>query len=231
MGIATAISVAASVAGSLLSSSSQAKAAEKAGDAQGAAALESVALQREMYETGREDYAPWREIGGTAVNQLGALYGIGREGLLSPEEMEEARGMFMETPGYQFRFDEGQRALESSAAARGRLTSGATGRELTRYGQGVASEEFDKYANRLAALSGTGQTATGATANLGAQTAGAAGNALMAGAAGRADAYMAGGTARASGYAGAANAINSGIQNWMFQDMFGTPYGTPPYAG
>ncbi|MFQ5509349.1 MAG: hypothetical protein ACE5FN_08425 [Leptospirillia bacterium] len=47
-------------------------------------------------------------------------------------------------PGYRFRFDQGQQALERSAAARGKALSGQAARALARYGQQFASEEFDR---------------------------------------------------------------------------------------
>jgi len=45
-------------------------------------------------------------------------------------------------PGYQFRFQQGQEAVENSAAARGSLLGGNTLRALNEYGQGFASNEF-----------------------------------------------------------------------------------------
>lgn len=93
---------------------------------------------------------------------------------------------FEADPGYQFRLEQGQRAIERSAAARGGLNSGRTMRALAGYGQGLASQEYgnaynrfmqeqqmdfnrqDAYMNRLAALAGVGQTTAG-------QMAGAAG--------------------------------------------------------
>ena len=112
---------------------------------------------------------------------------------------------FYKSPGYEFRLEEGTRALDRSAASRGRLRSGAHERELIRYGQGVASSEFNSYANRLASLAGLGQTSTAQTGSFGAAAAGAAGQYLQNQ-----------GTARASGYAGAANALNAGIGNYLF---------------
>src|SRR6187399_1520151 len=47
-------------------------------------------------------------------------------------------------PGYQFRLSEGQKGIERSAAGRGGLFSGQAGKELERYAQGFASNEFDK---------------------------------------------------------------------------------------
>lgn len=47
-------------------------------------------------------------------------------------------------PGYQFRREEGQRALEHAAAARGAARGGNHMRDLIAFGQGLASEEFDR---------------------------------------------------------------------------------------
>jgi hypothetical protein len=111
---------------------------------------------------------------------------------------QDRYGGFYASPGYQFRLDEGTRALDRSAAARGMLLSGAQVRAQTRYGQGVASDEFNSYANRLAAIAGIGQTANqsvaGSAANYGANAA---------------NAIINQGNARASGYLGTANTIGS----------------------
>ena len=115
---------------------------------------------------------------------------------------------FYKSPGYQFRFDEGQRALETSAAARGGLMSGGMGRELTRYGQGFASGEFGNYANRLASLAGVGQTAAFGTGQLGSAAAGQFGRTSS----GLAQTVMSGGQAQAAGIVGSGNAWSQGIQ-------------------
>lgn len=53
-------------------------------------------------------------------------------------------------PGYQFRFDEGQRAVERGAAAKGNLLSGGTLKDLTKYAQGAASQEYANAYQRAA---------------------------------------------------------------------------------
>ena len=176
--------------------------------------------------------------GGAVEN--GLTHHLGQDsGLLTTEEMQAARDRFMETPGYQFRFDEGLRALDRSASARGRLLGGGYGRELTRYGQGIASGEFENYANRLASLALMGQGATTASATLGSGMAGNIGNLLMSGAqgragtlmggaAGQANALMGAGTARASGFAGVANAASGGVSNYLLYSLLqrgGFPWG------
>jgi hypothetical protein len=51
-------------------------------------------------------------------------------------------------PGYGFRFAEGMKGLERSAAARGGLLSGATLKGITRYGQDMGSQEYQNAFNR-----------------------------------------------------------------------------------
>jgi hypothetical protein len=56
---------------------------------------------------------------------------------------------FQKDPGYQFRMDEGLKAIDRSAAARGSLNSGATLKALTNYGQNLASSEYNNAYNRF----------------------------------------------------------------------------------
>lgn len=142
-------------------------------------------------------------------------------GFLSTEDMQAARDRFKETPGYQFRFEEGERALNRNASARGRLKGGGHEREVIRYGQGIASDEFNNYANRLAGIAGMGQGATVTTATLGAQSAATTGNFLLSGAQQQGQNILAAGTARASGFAGAGNAATGGIENFLLASQAG----------
>lgn len=200
---------------SIYGSSQQADAAGDAAAIQAAATASATAEERRQFDLTRADFAPYRETGTNALAQFAAITGIDREGVLSPEEIEQAREHFIETPGYKFRFEEGVRALDRSAAAKGKLRGGGHERELIRFGQGIASEEFGTYSNRLAALAGIGQDATRSSAYLGQQSTGNITNLLTTGAA-RQGSYVADvGTARASGTVGAGNQINAGIQNML----------------
>lgn len=51
-------------------------------------------------------------------------------------------------PGYAFRAAEGKKALEQSQAAKGGLFSGEAGKEMARYSQGLASQEYGAAADR-----------------------------------------------------------------------------------
>lgn len=59
-------------------------------------------------------------------------------------------------PGYQFAFNEGQRAVQSSAASRGTLLTGGTLKALTRYGTGVADQLYGDMVNRYLSLADLG---------------------------------------------------------------------------
>lgn len=119
-----------------------------------------------------------------------------------------AFAQFRTDPGYQFAFDQGQKAIANSAAARGILNSGQTAIALQQYGQGQADQQYGNYFNRLQSLAGLGQNATNATGQFGATSAANQGNALMAG-----------GNARASAYGGVGTSANQGIQNYLAYNM------------
>ena len=63
-------------------------------------------------------------------------------------------GMYAD-PGYQFRLDQGRKALEASAAGRGILRTGGTFKGLMDYGQGAASQEYGNVFNRALQTYGT----------------------------------------------------------------------------
>lgn len=123
-------------------------------------------------------------------------------------------GGFQKTPGYDFRLNQGLDAVQSSAAARGGLYSGAAMRDLNKYGQDYATGEYNNYMNRLAGMTDTGMAAAGNQANAGANMGANVGAA-----------YAAQGNAAAAGSIGMGNAINSGITNALgymtYQNMMG----------
>jgi len=198
-------------------------ASSKAAKAQKQAAQDANAAQERMFQKQIELQEPFRQGGITAQDQIMQLLGIGgdktAEGYGS---MAKAFGtdQFQQDPGYAFRQAEGMKALERSAAARGNLLSGSTMKGIQRFGQDLASQEYQNAFNRfqversarlnpLQSLMGAGQSATN----------------VMTGAAGQmgqneaSNLYNAG-QARASGYVGQANALNQalgGITNYMVQ--------------
>lgn len=117
---------------------------------------------------------------------------------------------FQTDPGYRFRFEEGQRALDRGAAARGGLLSGGYARKAIRYGQGFASNEYTNVYNRIANIAGLGQTANQSSGNYALQAGLAGGRALSEGGVSRAQGQYASGQAWASGITDLAGSIDWG---------------------
>jgi hypothetical protein len=221
-GIATAV-VGSAVIGSLASSrasSAQSQAAGEATQAQRDIANQQVALQREQYLKNLELNAPFREAGLTAQNKLLGYLGLGEGDGRYARDFSMAD--YQADPGYAFRLSEGTKALDRTAAARGGLLSGAALKGAQRFGQDLASQEYQGAFNRyqinranqlnpLQSIMGAGQTATGQDISGGANYASNVGNALGAFGAGQASNIIGSGNARASGYLGMANAASSSL--------------------
>jgi hypothetical protein len=138
-------------------------------------------------------------------------------------------------PGYAFRLQQGQQALERSAAARGGVLNGGTLKALNDYAQNSASGEYsnvynralstygtnqgnyntnqNNLYNRLMGISGSGQLSAGQLGQEGTAAAGNNSNVLMTSAGQQGQDLTNAGTARASGYVGAANAYGSILPN------------------
>ena len=272
---------AASVAGGLIG----AGASRSAARAQQAAIREQVEEDRRQYDQNREDTAPYREVGQSAIFTLADLLGINarprpvapnREDFTTQVQVARTPGRpnvgrgtapapfsgsgslrfgsetvdrfdadgysralaeyndaleeysnyepsgelidkfsledFEADPGYQFRVNEGQKALERSGAGRV-FDSGATAKDLLRFGQDYGSQEYSNAWNRdnaektrlynfIAGTAGSGQTATNQLINTNSAISRNIGNSIAQG-----------GNVRAAGIVGQANAIQGGIGN------------------
>ena len=205
-GVATAIvgSAVIGLVGSQKASQAQQSAASQATDAQGAMFERQVELQEPFRQAGLKGQNRLLEYLGLDGDKGAAGYGKYATAEFTPEK-------FQTDPGYAFRMSEGMKALERSAAARGGLLSGATLKGTQRYGQDLASQEYQNAFNRYQAertgtlnpyqaLAGVAQS----SANTLGQQAGAYGNAM-------ASNIIGSGNAQASGYMGGANAIAGGV--------------------
>ena len=204
---AAVIAGGAAIAGGAMASS----ASKKAAKTQAASADRASQIQQENFEQTREDLMPYKQAGDTSLKQL--------MGQMTPD------GYFNQTydgqdtysdPSYQFRLQQGQDAIQSSAAAQGGLLNGATLKALQNYGQESASQEYsnaynrfnadqtNRY-NRLSNLVGIGQNAAAQVGNAGAQTAQAVANNTMAGA----NSIAAGQVGSANAWSNTANDLGS----------------------
>jgi hypothetical protein len=183
-------------------------------------------LQYAQYKQTREDQMPWMEAGKGALNKL-----IPLASEYTPFGMDQ----FKADPGYAFRMSEGMKGLERSAAARGGLLSGGMLKGIQRYGQDLASQEYQNAFNRygvererrlapLQSLAGVGQTTATQLGQAGQTMASSVGDSMQSAAA-----------ARASGYVGTANALtgalNTGLNYYQTQQMMNRLTPTPVTYG
>lgn len=208
--VAAAVVAAASIGGAVISS----KASKKASAAQVQASQDANAAQERMFAEQNRLQEPFRQGGLTAQNEIMQLLGIGGDKAAAGYgSLGKSFGAsdFQQDPGYAFRQSEGMKALERSAAARGNLLSGSTLKGVQRFGQDLASQEYQNAFNRyqversaklnpLQSLMGSGQSAT----NVMTSAAGQMGQ-------NEASNLYNAGQARASGYIGSANALTNAL--------------------
>lgn len=82
------------------------------------------------------------------------------------QQYQQAFDNYKNSTGYQFRLNEGARALDNSYASRGIGQSGAAAKAALQYGQNIASGEFNNYLNALMGQQGVGLSAAGAQAGV-----------------------------------------------------------------
>ena len=70
-----------------------------------------------------------------------------------------------QSPGYQFRLNQGQNSIQNLLASKGGLKSGAAMKALEEYAQGTASQEFGNQVGYLQNLSNMGQQSATAMGN------------------------------------------------------------------
>lgn len=199
MSWAAVAGAAVSVVGGVISSNK----AKKGADAQAAAADAAARESGRQYDQTREDMMPWMGAGTNALAQMQQL----NAGDFSS---------FQQSPDYKFAFDQGLQATDRSAAARGGLFSGGHQADLQAFGQGLASQQYGNYYNRLASLAGVGQQTAGQIGQFGEQ------NAMNQG-----QFAMAKGNTRASAYGQQANAWSNALQGVgsAFGDLAGNNWG------
>jgi hypothetical protein len=145
---------------------------------------------------------PYNMTGQSALSQLARMFGLGPGGNGTPNA-GAATSALTQFPGYQFGLNQGQTALDRSAASRGLLLSGAQLRDSQQYGTNYAMQQaWNPYISQLNTSAGLGENAAAISGNQGVTTG-----------AGVANSQLAAGQAAASGIVGSSNAINAGINS------------------
>lgn len=220
--VAAAIGVGAatSLAGAAMSSSASSDAAQTQADA----ANRTADMQNAQWQQTQANLKPYLDFGSSAINPLRAAMGYDANWNADPNNIlnqsfnAPSAADAAATPGYQFTLDNGLRAVQNSASARGLGTSGAAMRGAADYASGLANSTYNDVfsralntfntnygaaanrVNRLNTLVGNGQNAAATNGSLGANAMNSIGDSLMGGA-----------NAAAAGRVGSANAIANGL--------------------
>lgn len=186
-------------------------AANKSSSAMQSASRAANSEQGREFDLAYNAQAPYRQVGGEALNQLASLYGLPQyqDPSMPATSAAPDYSAFYNSPDYAFARDQGIKAVTQNAALAGGLRSGNALRGVTDFASGLASQNFNNYANRLAALAGIGQNSAINTGNQAITTGqGIATNLINAG------------NARASGIqnsaAGFNNALQGGLSNYLY---------------
>lgn len=178
----------------------------------------ATALQSQMYAQQQADAAPYRQAGVSALSQMQDP---------SFQQTFNASDMEQNDPGYAFRLQQGQQALERSAAASGGLQSGGTLKGIANYAQNYASNEYNnafnqfqssqnQRFNQLASIAGLGQTANGQVGQAGQAAANNIGTLGTANANAQGSAAIAQGNIASGTLSGLSNGLG---KNWMTYSM------------
>lgn len=122
--------------------------AEQSRAKEGAARERAAGFEKAVgeYSQVKQEYEPYKQLGKESVSAVQKLFG----------DPGSVKGL----PGYQFRFEQGQGAIENVAGKKGQLFGGNTLQELVRYGQEYATSEYDNELKRRMGASSMGLQAT-----------------------------------------------------------------------
>lgn len=128
------------------SANQQKKGAQGAANAAAKGEQASIAEQRRQFDLTRQDMAPFLDFGKSAIPLQQAFLAGDFSG-------------FEKSPDYLFAKQQGLDAIDHRAAARGGLFGGGNTRDAVRFASGLATQNADNHWNKLAGISGQGQTA------------------------------------------------------------------------
>jgi hypothetical protein len=153
-----------------------------------------------MFNTAQAAQQPYNQVGQGAINTLAGLYGINGPSGGTGTPTAQSLSQFAASPDYSFALQQGTQAMQRAAAAGGTLISGGQLKAGQEFGQGLATQQFGNYYNRLLSLAQIGQSAASGVSNAALTTGQNVGNSIQAG-----------GQATASGIVGSANALSGGL--------------------
>lgn len=201
------------------------------------AADKAAQVQQDQYNQTRSDLMPYQTAGQGATNMLTAAL----PSLTAPITMDQAT--LEQTPGYSFNLQQGLKATQNSAAARGLGTSGAAVKGAATYATGLADSTYQNQFNNANTNNTNAYNRLMGVSSLGENAAAQTGSAGTAAAQGVASSTTNAGTAVAAGITGAGNALTNGAnniggynayQNMLLSGMYAPQqasygYGAPSY--
>lgn len=132
------------------------------------AAKKAAKLADQRLQEGR-DYAinksgltNYATVGAGANDTAAGLLGVGG----NPAASQAAFDNYLNSTGYRFNLDQGNKAITGSAAARGLLKSGATAKALAKFGQNIGSSYFNDYLNQVGNVANRGLSASDSLARV-----------------------------------------------------------------
>lgn len=222
MGVSAAV-----VGGAVIGGVASNAAADKQANAAGKAADMSADAAAQM----RADLGPYTSLGNQAINPLWSAMGyiVNPDGTISVNPNATLQQQFsfnpqdlQTTPGYQFALQQGMRQVNNSAASRGLGLSGAQLKGATSFATGLADQTYGNQFNRALSQFNTNyQVASNNVNNLqnlvntGQNSAAQTGQAALSGANNAGNYLTQGANAQAAGIMGTANAVNSGVGNYL----------------
>lgn len=208
---------AAAAVGSIAGAAISGSAAKSAAETQAKAAEDAAHLQNDQWQQTQDNLQPYMDLGKSYINPLESALA---NPMLTQRFSAPSTADAMNAPGYQFTQQQGLKAVQNSAAARGLGVSGAAMKGAASYATGLADSTYNDVfnralqtfntnyssaannVNRLQSVVGNGQNAAATNGSLGAAAVGNIGNTLTSGA-----------NASAAGMVGAGNAISSGLSS------------------
>lgn len=252
-----AIGAAGSIGGAALQSSAatqaaqaQASAAEQAQQLQANEAQQALDFQKQQWQTNQQNLAPWLSAGQQGLGALESGLGLAGNpnqpgyGALTTPFQAPTLAQAEQYPGYQFGLGQGEQAITNSAAAQGNLVSGNALEAANNFAQNFAQQDYgnvynqafntfetnqQNLYNRLAGLSGVGQSAANTLGGLGQSAAQNVGNISLTSGAQQGQDIQNAAAATASGYIGGANAwggaLGQGTNNLVNMTLLSKLFG------
>lgn len=228
-----AVAAGISAAGSLLGGIAGGKGAKKAAKIQRQAVQDQIAATERNRDYQYTLNAPTIDTGARATDLYAGFLGAGD----NPGASSEALDTFRSSTGYRDLVDEGMRAVNANAYAKGMGRSGATYKALQDRGASLADRSAQGWLGNLGTLMNLGGQARGLVAGVGTNSvnainqasqtgADASSNAALLGAQNWSQALQGIGTAAAQAYGSSYGNGGSASSPWSVP----APQGTPPYV-